>query len=829
MTLPPRESKSPVKSVEGPAPRSSDDNTHHDDGVYRIEEPSVQDDSVPSSGMPGSSEFFMSVSSNEHGTPSTYLEFGSASFDQIHYHNRTPPAEYREIFTELGNVHGRASSPPTSTLPLQVIEANVCCEICGYRPKGDPRWFAGSMAKHKRLQHSNSNPIIFKCPFPGCNSEYKNRRDNLRQHQIEKNHFVGDERHKPLNRKRDSRPNDVDGMMSKAEGVLATTNPTLKEPGGSSSTISALKSIELSSATESILSTKEGSDLKGHNTRGLPSIWDWKTRSPPRGATSSLRESTHSLSSYTAPPRGVPPSVSSRVKTHHKFELGNQSNPRPDASSAGAISSDKAKRSRAERNASSSSSRSDAMMRVQSKLDQSSATDSSGQTNRDEVLTDSEHSSEPDITEMDDICHDDDEQLSPTQEKLLQIVMRCYFATKGLNGRSNSDELTNSKRELSPLPWGSYCAHMVQNSRSPSLSRPSIQQNRHPLSPWLLHPQADGSGSSDTSSTPSDKRTTPNSGATFSLYSPYSLPRAKRTISDSDTTQDPAESKTAQSSNKRQKNKDTRQVLACPYWKLDSEKHRSCCKLCHKRIRDVKQHLHRRHTPEYYCPRCFETFHDSQRYEVHVASSVPCQRQTGVQLDGISIAQNKELRKKSDRKLDEEQQWFAIWDILFPDQTRPCSAYVDLALSEELSSFKEYWTRQGEDILMDEMHSSDLWSLTTEQRESQGRLILRRGLTMIYEKWEETRLSVDPLISDASPSDSSATQLTDVPHNEPMPPPPPDNIDFRMNPLLPCTPFPEDNAVGANGNITPNLEFSEWFCVPNDLGPNLPNQGYDDI
>jgi hypothetical protein len=72
----------------------------------------------------------------------------------------------------------------------QKVEANSCCEICGYRPKGDPQWFKGSMAKHKKLQHSTEPPKIYKCPYPGCTSQYKNRPDNLRQHQIEKNHFV---------------------------------------------------------------------------------------------------------------------------------------------------------------------------------------------------------------------------------------------------------------------------------------------------------------------------------------------------------------------------------------------------------------------------------------------------------------------------------------------------------------------------------------------------------------------------------------------------------------------------------------------------------------
>ncbi|KAK3687487.1 hypothetical protein B0T22DRAFT_439116 [Podospora appendiculata] len=64
------------------------------------------------------------------------------------------------------------------------------CDLCGYQPKGDPQWFKGSMSKHKKLQHSNDPPKIYKCPFEGCSSQYKNRPDNLRQHQIEKGHWV---------------------------------------------------------------------------------------------------------------------------------------------------------------------------------------------------------------------------------------------------------------------------------------------------------------------------------------------------------------------------------------------------------------------------------------------------------------------------------------------------------------------------------------------------------------------------------------------------------------------------------------------------------------
>lgn len=86
------------------------------------------------------------------------------------------------------------------------VESDSCCEICGYRPKGDPRWFVGSMAKHMKTIHSE-NPQIFRCPYPGCTSQYSKRADNLRQHQIEKGHFVdgeGNQGRRPRKRKRPS-------------------------------------------------------------------------------------------------------------------------------------------------------------------------------------------------------------------------------------------------------------------------------------------------------------------------------------------------------------------------------------------------------------------------------------------------------------------------------------------------------------------------------------------------------------------------------------------------------------------------------------------------
>lgn len=105
--------------------------------------------------------------------------------------------------------------PPTATAAAAAataakVESDSCCEICGYRPKGDPRWFVGSMAKHMKTIHSE-NPQIFRCPYPGCTSQYSKRADNLRQHQIEKGHFVDGEGNQGKRPRKRKRPSDGGG------------------------------------------------------------------------------------------------------------------------------------------------------------------------------------------------------------------------------------------------------------------------------------------------------------------------------------------------------------------------------------------------------------------------------------------------------------------------------------------------------------------------------------------------------------------------------------------------------------------------------------------
>ncbi|RYO95843.1 hypothetical protein DL764_007595 [Monosporascus ibericus] len=147
------------------------------------------------------------IDSNAHISPMqmTASQPHTSPADESCATSSIPPSDRRstmkpEAITPLSQVgaaaepssSSTAGTPAVTTNPKSSkVEADECCEECGYRPKGAPQWFKGSMAKHKRLQHSTDPPVIYQCPFPGCTSAYKNRPDNLRQHQLEKGHFVG--------------------------------------------------------------------------------------------------------------------------------------------------------------------------------------------------------------------------------------------------------------------------------------------------------------------------------------------------------------------------------------------------------------------------------------------------------------------------------------------------------------------------------------------------------------------------------------------------------------------------------------------------------------
>ncbi|KAK1729798.1 uncharacterized protein BDZ83DRAFT_788777 [Colletotrichum acutatum] len=154
-------------------------------------------------------------------------------------------------------------------------------------------------------------------------------------------------------------------------------------------------------------------------------------------------------------------------------------------------------------------------------------------------------------------------------------------------------------------------------------------------------------------------------------------------------------------STKTPSNKSRSIILACPFYKENPLKHFQCLRIELKRIKDVKQHLNRKHRqPSYYCPTCWMIFDQPTDRDIHI-SQRGCSLQDHVGYEGISEDQSRQLTRKVDRRLSEEQQWYSVWDIVFPDVPRPESAYLGNQIEESMVMIHDYWDANGRALVSD--------------------------------------------------------------------------------------------------------------------------------
>jgi len=196
-----------------------------------------------------------------------------------------------------------------------------------------------------------------------------------------------------------------------------------------------------------------------------------------------------------------------------------------------------------------------------------------------------------------------------------------------------------------------------------------------------------------------------------------------------DTANSPTPQVTCEGNNEKSHRK---RLFACPFWKKDPQRHRDCYRYTLNRIGDVKQHMLRRHT-HLYCQRCSRTFPDDESLTSHLDND-SCQRYPNRQPEGITQSQQNELKRKRKNRSDEEQ-WFVMWDIVFPGRQRPSSPYLDADLSRDHCEFVEFLTDYGPRILADALSSE---CILFESHEFLRR-ILQAGMNEIHEQWINNR------------------------------------------------------------------------------------------
>ncbi|KUI67561.1 hypothetical protein VM1G_02874 [Cytospora mali] len=142
-----------------------------------------------------------------------------------------------------------------------------------------------------------------------------------------------------------------------------------------------------------------------------------------------------------------------------------------------------------------------------------------------------------------------------------------------------------------------------------------------------------------------------------------------------------------------------RDQLACPFQKRNPHKHQDCLKYSLHRIKDVKQHVYRRHRqPDCYCARCSTVFETMAERDEHIRVA-ECALSSVPRFEGISDEQKQKLCKSSSRGLDHEKQWFEMWDIIFPGEEHPASAFVGSYTEEMVPLLRNLWINKKTHIL----------------------------------------------------------------------------------------------------------------------------------
>ncbi|KAH6990137.1 hypothetical protein EDB80DRAFT_729555 [Ilyonectria destructans] len=199
-------------------------------------------------------------------------------------------------------------------------------------------------------------------------------------------------------------------------------------------------------------------------------------------------------------------------------------------------------------------------------------------------------------------------------------------------------------------------------------------------------------------------------------------------------------------------------LLACPYYKKDKFKHKLCLRdFKLKRIKDVKQHLCRKHIQPHFCPLCGQEFETKGDERDHIRTQ-SCSRQEYQEPEGITDDHKDKFSSRVDRMMTLEHQWFTVWDIVFPDTPRPSSAYVQDPEIETLLGFSDFIEEHGREMVANHVRSREIpYDRHNEERDLAALFttVVRDATAMLV-----NRLQGSP--SDASlPDETPPSLITD--------------------------------------------------------------------
>jgi hypothetical protein len=103
-----------------------------------------------------------------------------------------------------------------------------------------------------------------------------------------------------------------------------------------------------------------------------------------------------------------------------------------------------------------------------------------------------------------------------------------------------------------------------------------------------------------------------------------------------------------------------------------------------------RQHLYRVHCrPEFICRRCQQEFSTDELLDAHSGQIPICDPGEAVCTERMTKAQEQRIKKRT-RGMTPEVNWFAIWQVLFPDQ-KPAVSPCGSSLKQLIGILAHVW------------------------------------------------------------------------------------------------------------------------------------------
>lgn len=181
-------------------------------------------------------------------------------------------------------------------------------------------------------------------------------------------------------------------------------------------------------------------------------------------------------------------------------------------------------------------------------------------------------------------------------------------------------------------------------------------------------------------------------------------------------------------------------LWACPFHKWKPLTYYSCQHSILSGINRVKQHLRRKHKRPLHCPSCWLTFEKESPFYAHIARR-DCDRREGTEPEGVTTEQQTLLERRVDKKLSKEEQWYSIYEALFPGKPKPNNPYIENGLSTEFLAFQTFMATTGLSIVEQRAREYITPSLMPHQEDvlAFSQNLFQQAIPEILQRYETSR------------------------------------------------------------------------------------------